>query len=311
MKNDEFCLLKNILKNVNDIIMIRKITLFALILALMSIPDIALAKKKKDKKDKNTTVFIEQKVEEVDLPITNEMEQINGEWNVLSIKDSELNLPAGTRAYLNFDVVGHMLYGNTGTNTINASYALKDNKITFSKVLVGNKDGGYFQYVERDLLKAMNEVATIALVKVGDIEFMEMKNKHRDVIIKLRRQNLDFMNGPWLVKTLNGTDITDRDIKLVNDIDMLTVNITSGCNIINGVITIDPFKEFAIEYEDLISSHYQCPNIDTETRLLIALEEAKFCHKRNDQEVELLTTERDEMGKTVNKTLVILEKVKL
>lgn len=292
--------------------MIRKITLFALLFALLATPDIALAKKKKEKKDKNTPVFIEQKVEEVDLPITDEMEQINGEWNVLSIKDTEINLPAGARAYLNFDVVGHMIYGNTGTNTINASYTLKDNnKISFSKVLVGKKDGGYFQYLEQDLLKAMNEVATIALVKVGDIEYMEMKNRHRDVIIKLRRQNLDFMNGPWLVKTLNGIDITDRDIKLVNDIDMLTVNITSGCNIINGVITIDPFKEFAIEYEDLISSHYQCPNIDTETRLLIALEEAKFCHKRNDQEVELLTTERDDMGKTVNKTLVVLEKVRL
>ena len=291
--------------------MIRKITIFAILLALLASPDFALAKKKKEKKDKNTPVFIEQKAEEVDLPITNEMEQINGEWNVISIKDTELNLPAGSRAFLNFDVVGHMLYGNTGTNPINAIYHLKDNKMSFSDVLVTKKYGGYFQYVERDLLKAMSEVSSIALVKVGDIEYMEMKNKHRDIIIKLRRQNLDFMNGPWIVKTLNGVDIIDRDIKLVNDIDMLTVNITSGCNIINGVITIDPLKEFAIEYEDLKSSHYQCPNIDTETRLLIALEEAKFCHKRNDREVELLTTERDEMGKSVNKTLVVLEKVRL
>ncbi len=293
--------------------MIRTITIIALLFALLSCPDVAMGKKKKEKKEqKQPPVFIEQTIEEIDLPITNEMEQINGEWNVVEINGSEVTSDAGSRVFLNFDVVGRMLYGNTGTNAINASYKLnKDNKISFSNMLVTKKNGGYFQYIERDLLKALDEVTSVALVKVGNTEYMEMKNRHRNMIIKLRRQNLDFMNGPWLVKIINGEDVVDRDIKLVNDIDMLTVNITSGCNIINGVITIDPFKEFAIEYEDLQSSHHQCPNIDTETRLLIALEEAQFCHKRSNSEVELFTTEHDEMGKSVSKTLVVLEKVRL
>ena len=295
--------------------MIRKLTIITLIFALLACPDAAFGKKKKDKKDKNIQnqpVFIEYKQEEVDLPITNEMEQINGEWNVVEINESPVTPGAGSRVYFNFDVAGKKLYGSTGTNAINATYSLKkDNKISFDDLLVTKKTGGYFQYIERDLLKTLDDVVSVALFKVGDIEYMEMKNRHRNVVIKLRRQNLDFMNGPWLVKIINGEDVIDRDIKLVNDIDMLTVNITSGCNIINGVITVDPFKEFAIEYEDLKSSHHQCPNIDTETRLLIALEEAQFCHKRSDREVELLTTERDEMGKTVNKTLVVLEKVRL
>ncbi|MBR5638229.1 MAG: META domain-containing protein [Muribaculaceae bacterium] len=295
--------------------MIRKITIFALLFALLSCPDLAFGKKKKDNKDKNvpTPIFIgNDRFEEVDLAITNEMEQINGEWNVVEINDEPVVPEAGSRVYLNFDVTSHFLYGNTGTNAINGTYKLnKDNKISFDDMLVTRKSGGYFQHIERDLLKALDDVTSVALVKVGDTEYMEMKNRRRDVVIKLRRQNLDFMNGPWLVKTINGENVIDRDIKLVNDIDMLTVNITSGCNIINGVITIDPNKEFAIEYEDLKSSHRQCPNIDTETRLLIAMEEAQFCRKRNDYEVELLTTERDEMGKSVNKTLVVLEKVRL
>lgn len=295
--------------------MIKKLTIITLLFALLACPDAAFGRKKKEKKDKkdqNQPVFIEYKEEEVDLPITNEMEQINGEWNIVEINESPVTPPAGSRVYFNFDVPGKKLYGNTGTNAINATYSLKkENKISFDDLLVTKKSGGYFQYIERDLLKALDDVTSVALVKVGDTEFMEMKNRHRNVVIKLRRQNLDFMNGPWLVKIINGEDVVDRDIKLVNDIDMLTVNITSGCNIINGVITVDPFKEFAIEYEDLKSSHHQCPNIDTETRLLIALEEAQFCHKRNDREVELLTSERDEMGKTVSKTLVVLEKVRL
>ena len=305
---------KRIFEQKKSLKMLRKLTIFTLLFALVSCPDVAFGRKKKDKKEqqKPQPVFFEPKASEVDLPITNEMEQINGEWNVIEINETEVSRVAGSRVYLNFDVPGHMLYGNTGTNAINATYSLKkDNKISFDNMLVTRKSGGYFQYIERDLLKALGDVVSVALTKVGDTEFMEMKDRHRNVIIKLRRQNLDFLNGPWLVKIINGEDVIDRDIKLVNDIDMLTVNITSGCNIINGVITIDPFKEHAIEYEDLKSSHHQCPNIDTETRLLIALEEAQFCHKRNDREVELLTTEHDEMGKSVNKTLVVLEKVRL
>lgn len=294
--------------------MIKNLTIFALVIALLACPDVALAKKKKDKKEqqKARPVFIEPQLEEVDQPITNEMEQIDGEWNVEEINELQVTPPSGTRVYLYFDVAGKMIYGNTGTNAINAMYNLnKDNKITFSDMRLTKMSGGYFQHVERDLLKALDEVVSVALVKVGNSEYMEMKNRHRNVVIKLRRQNLNFMNGPWLVKAINGENVADRDIKLVNDIDMLTVNITSGCNIINGVITIDTFKEHAIEYEDLKSSHHQCPNIDTETRLLIALEEAQYCRKRNDQEVELLTTERDEMGKSVSKTLVVLERVRL
>lgn len=290
--------------------MIKRTTIIALLIALVACPDVAMAKKKK-KQDQKVPVIIEKKVEEIDLPIRDYMAQLNGEWNVVEIKDNAVNLPSGSRAYLNFDVMGGMIYGNTGTNSLNVAYSMKENKINFGEFLVTKKNGGYFQNVERDFLKALNEVNSLALTQVGDVEYMEMKNKHRDVVVKLRRQNLDFMNGPWLVKSLNGVNVASRDIKLVNDVDMLTVNITSGCNIINGVITIDPMKEFAIEYEDLKSSHNQCPNIDTETRLLIALEETQFCRRRNSYEVELYTQERDQMGKLANKTLVILEKVRM
>jgi len=293
--------------------MLRRITIFTLLVALLACPDVAMAKKKKKKekdKDKKTSVFIERQQEEVDLPITNEFEQINGEWNVVELKNNLVSLTS-ERVYLNFDVIGKMIYGNTGTNTLNAAYRLDGNKLKIRGLVTTKKVSNYSSdlQIERELCDVLDDEPSLALVKVGDIEYMELKDRRRNVVAKLRRQNLDFMNGPWLVKTLNGTDIIDRDIKLVNDIDMLTVNITSGCNIINGVITIDPYKEFAIEYEDLKSTNYQCPNIDTETRLLIALEEAQFCHKRNGTEVELLTTERDEMGKSVNKTLVVLEKV--
>lgn len=290
--------------------MIKKSIISVLIIALAATFNVAMAKKKKQ--EVKVPVIVEVVEEEKDMPITDYMGQLNGEWNVIEIQKDPVNLPRGSRAYLYFDVLGGVLYGNTGVNSLNARYRIKDgNKISIDDVLTTKMNGGYYQNVEKDFLRALNDASSIALSQAGDTEFMELKNKHRDVVMKLRRQNLDFMNGPWLVKTLNGVDIRDRDIKLVNDVDMRTVNITSGCNIINGVITIDPSKEFAIEYEDLKSSHFQCPNIDTETRLLIALEETLYCHKSSANEVELYTRERDERGNMVNKTLVVLQRVRM
>ena len=291
--------------------MIKKSTIIALVFALLAMPDVAFAKKKKTKEEK--ILVVEQVVvEEKDMPITDFMTQLNGEWNVQEIRQTDVSLPRGARAYLYFDVMAGAIYGNTGTNSLNALYTIgKDNKINFSNVITTKMNGGYFQNVEKDLLKALADSYYIALTQVGETEYMELKNKRRDVIVKLRRQNLDFMNGPWLVKKINDVNVADRDIKLVNDVEMLTVNITSGCNIINGVITIDPMKEYAIEYEDLKSSHNQCPNIDTETRLLIALEATLYCRKHSASEVDLYTREIDDMGNLVDKPLVVLERVRI
>ena len=43
---------------------------------------------------------------------------------------------------------------------------------------------------------------------------------------------------------------------------------SDGCNIINGIVTIDPNKDLAVQFEDLKSSHNVCPNIETETKVL-------------------------------------------
>ena len=43
-----------------------------------------------------------------------------------------------------------------------------------------------------------------------------------------------------------------------------------------------------IEFQDLKSSHNQCDDIDTETQMLINLEESTSCKKINDNEMALL-----------------------
>ena len=311
MKNNEFCQLKT---QMTQHFMIKKLTILSLLIAIIACPDVAMARKKKDKdknKNQNTQVIFEPVVEEVDYPISNPKAQINGEWNVVEINGDEVNLPRGSRAYLYFDVDAGQLYGNTGCNSLSAKYSLDGNKFHVDALERSDRDGGYYAHVERKMMDCLDDATSLALSQKGEVEYMEMK-KGRNVIMKLRRQNLDFMNGQWLVRRINGIPVkSECQINLVNDIDTKTVNIVSGSNIINGAIYIDPMVEFGIEYEDLKSTHNQWPHIDTETRLLISLEEAQYCRRLNDNEVELYTKELDQRGKQVDKTLVVLEKISL
>ena len=243
--------------------------------------------------------------------LTNPSDQLNGEWNIIEADGQTVYLPRETWAYLFFDYDNHVMYGNTGSNSINAVFTVDGSnnfKLQEHDFYITNKTDNLYQDAENRILKGLRESRTIALYKKGDIEFMELKRDKNHVSLKLVRHNLDFMNGSWLVESINGKDVSMCQIKLVNDIDLQTVNIVSGSNIINGAIYIDHTEPFGIEYEDLKSTRYQWKYIDTETRLLISLEETLYCRKLNESEVELYTKELDERGYEIDKSLVVLRK---
>ena len=137
-------------------------------------------------------------------------------------------------------------------------------------------------------MRALDEVRAYDVTSLYNMWYLNLKNGKGQVIMTLRRQNLDFLNGSWRVKEMGGSNVASKDLKLVIDVEMLTINALTKCNIINGVVTVDPSQEMDVEFEDLKSSHNQCDDIDTETQMLINLEETASCKKINDNEVALL-----------------------
>ena len=77
-------------------------------------------------------------------------------------------------------------------------------------------------------------------------------------------------------------------MRLVIDAVMQTIHGDTGCNIINGIISLDPTKDMAIQFEDLHSDDHDCETIDYETALLLALENTVSCKRINQQEMALL-----------------------
>ncbi len=266
----------------------RKVIIFGLLLALAATPADALAQKKKDKKYDKQVVTIEQaSTEESPKPvaITNPAKQLYGEWTITEVKNKEVFTQERPYIYLDFN--GNKLYGNNGCNSINGNFTLQGNDISFGN-LISTYETCHSTTPEKSVMRAFNEVVSYNVTSLYHVQYLKLKNAKGASVMTLRRQNLDFLNGAWLVKEMGGSNVSEKNVKLVIDIQMLTINALTKCNIINGILKIDPRKEFDVEFEDLKSSHNECDDINTETQMLINLEEAVSCKKINDNEMALL-----------------------
>ncbi len=265
----------------------RKLIACGLLLGLIFAPAGALADKKTKKYEKQVVTIEEAAPVETPKPVTivDAATQLYGEWTVVKLRKRDIATP--NRAYIYLDFNGNRLYGNNGCNTINGVFTLQGSSMGFDKLIASNEKCSNAS-TERAVMRALDEVRAYDVTSLYNMWYLNLKNGKGQVIMTLRRQNLDFLNGSWRVKEMGGSNVASKDLKLVIDVEMLTINALTKCNIINGVVTVDPSQEMDVEFEDLKSSHNQCDDIDTETQMLINLEETASCKKINDNEVALL-----------------------
>ena len=268
----------------------RKYIVFALLLALLMAPATMDARKKKDKKLEKRGVNIEN-VNPVEQPmqevaITNPAQQLYGEWDIVTMRKKKVY--SLERAYLYLDFKGgNKVYGNNGCNTINGTFQLSGNNLKFGEFLSTSESCRNVTN-EMTIMHTLADVRRYTLLTQYNAQYLNLMNSKGAVIMVLKRHNLDAMNGPWLVKEINSENVSEKNMRLVIDALMQTIHGDTGCNIINGIITLDPTKDMAIQFEDLHSTENYCENIDYETALLLALETTVSCKRINQNEMALL-----------------------
>lgn len=265
----------------------RKIVVFSVLLAMLAVSPNAHAWKKNKKYEKQVVTIEQATPQELPKPvvITQPAKQLYGEWTIIEVRKKEVFTQERPYIYLDFN--GDKIYGNNGCNSINGGFALQGSNISFNNI-ISTRMSCHSTTPERTIMKALAEVQAYSVTSLYNVEYLNLKNAKGTVVMVLRRQNLDFLNGAWLVKEMGGTNVSERNVRVVIDVQMLTVNALTKCNIINGIVKIDPRKEFDVEFEDLKSSHNQCDDINTETQMLINMEETVSCKKINDSEMALL-----------------------
>ncbi len=284
----------------------RKYIILSLLVAMLLAPATMDARKKKDKKMEKRGVNVENVIADVEQPmrevaITNPAQQLYGEWDIVNLRKKKVYTLE--RAYLYLDFAGgNKVYGNNGCNTINGRFQLSGNNLKFEDFISSGESCRNVTN-EKTIMHALADVRRFTLETQYNAQYLNLMNSKGVIIMVLKRHNLDAMNGAWLIKELNSEKVDELNMRVVIDAVMQTIHGDTGCNIINGIITLDPTKDMAIQFEDLHSTEHDCENIDFETDLLLALETTESCKRINEQEMALL----DNKGKIV----IVLQRINL
>lgn len=275
----------------------RRLIVIALLLAFITAPATLDARKKKDNKYEKTAVAAESAEASDQTPrevkVTDAARQLYGEWDIVSVRKK--NVYSLERAYLYLDFAGgNKVYGNNGCNVINGSFQLNGNNLKFNEFISTEKSCNSVT-AEKTIMRALEDVRKYTLTARYNAQYLNLMNSKGSVIAVLKRHNLDEMNGAWVVKELNNVNVIEHDLRVVIDAVMQTIHGQTGCNIINGIITLDPSKDMAIQFEDLHSGNNACEDIEKETSLLLALEKTESCKRINQQEMALI----DKLGNIV------------
>lgn len=285
----------------------RKYIVISLLLAMLLAPATMDARKKKDKKLDKRSVEIENATADVDQPmrevvVTNPAAQLYGEWDIIMMRNKK-KVYTMNRAYLYLDFAGgNKVYGCNGCNTINGSFQLSGNNLKFNDFIM-TEESCHNVTNEKTIMHALADTRRYTLEAQYNAQYLSLLNSKGNVILVLKRHNLDAMNGAWLIKEITGENVSELNMRVVIDAVEQTIHGDTGCNIINGIITLDPTKDMAIQFEDLHSDEHMCERIDYETELLLALESTESCKRINQYEMALL----DNKGNIV----IVLQRIHL
>lgn len=216
---------------------------------------------------------------------------IKGDW---AIEDVFGETAVGqTPPFIKFSQNEGRIYGNNGCNTINAEYSYNptDSTLTFNHVAVTmmlcHKEGLTDYLVD----KALNDTRTYTLSEAEDGYELNLFDENGKRVMLLRHQNLDFLNGTWKVIAIDGEEINVDKMKLVFDIDEHKIHGNTGCNVLNGRLETDMDSPNTFSFEAIAVTMMLCPQMEYQTAMLVALEEACRAKPIDKNKVMLLDSE--------------------
>ncbi|MDD6227791.1 MAG: META domain-containing protein [Bacteroidales bacterium] len=220
---------------------------------------------------------------------------VKGDWSILEVDGQKA---VGERApFLKFVPGEKRVYGNNGCNTLNGDYAYNpaDSTLRFGQMLstmmACNKEG-ITDYQINQALEATRRYDW----KIQDSDYyLYFYNADGKQVMTLMHQNFDFLNGTWLVTSIDDNKLDVPDMKLVIDVDEGKLHGNTGCNILNGTMEIDMEEANSISFNAIGMTRMACPDMNYETALIVALEEASTARPVSRDEVLLF----DSQGKQV------------
>lgn len=230
-------------------------------------PDKKKGKKKKGDKD----VAERTELKAGQFPTTDQL--LGAQWNITGVGDNVIYAEDNT-PYIVFDDKGRF-YAGDGCNIVNGDYVLRSNgKMAFSSVLSTMKycpDVAFAPLVAEAI--SDGKTYNVDCRRIGQETYLYLKDDKGRTVVTLRRHNMEFLNGNWLIKTVEGVALNDEEATLFIDIPELKVHGNTGCNYFNGDLYIEPSRSNAIDFSNMGLTRMACPKGDQERRIMVALEQ--------------------------------------
>lgn len=209
--------------------------------------------------------------------------RLNGEWTIDNVNGQKVT--GEEQPFIAFDLSQRRVYGNNGCNIINGEVVTeKGNRLQFSKIISTMKycANAPFEYI---INNTIDQVRSYRISRFGHESYLDLFNDRGHLVMVLRKHNMDFLNGAWRVTAINGEANSNEGIQFVFDLPEKKVHGNAGCNIINGEISIDPDVANSVQFSNIASTRMMCPDIATETAVLVALEETEKAFAKSDDTV--------------------------
>ncbi len=214
---------------------------------------------------------------------------IGGEWTIVQVGstviDRDENMP-----YIIFQPSSASFFANNGCNTLNGAYSIdKDDVITFHNVLSTLRMCPDVNFdSEINAVVTENVPVKLRMSEVGAESFVEFLSEAGKPLMRLRRGNLQFLNGNWDVESISGLDKLDVPAHIFFDLAELRLNGNTGCNIVNGEIYLDHRHSNAVDFSKMGLTRMACPYDKQQTAMLVALEETASAISDGADKVMLL-----------------------
>ncbi len=222
---------------------------------------------------------------------------LGGHWYIKSVGSIELHgIDDEEWPFIEFVPTEARFYGMDGCNIINGSYRVDGGNSLRLSNLASTRKLCEADTLAYPIAQALGQTAGFTVANAADgTSLLNLVDASQKTVMTLRKSDIDFLNGAWQVKAVNGKPINLEQARLVFDVDANTVSGNAGCNRLMGDISRNPRVSAALQLTNLVTTRMTCPDIQTESQLLIALEEVTTAKRKNDSTVELL----DAAGRSV------------
>lgn len=219
---------------------------------------------------------------------------LTGEWNIVAINGDTVH--AANKPFIGLDMADKRVYGNAGCNRMMGTFeidSLNPGKIQFGQIgttrmICPDMD------TENKVLQTLNNVKGYA----GTEEGLVLTDTEGNTLMTLEKRetpafSAENLGGEWIVSAIGNEQVgkMEKTPYLAFDFAEKRVHGNAGCNIINGSFSQEEGNANSLKFSQMISTMMACPDMDTERKILDALNKVSSFALNEDDTVSLLDAE--------------------